>query len=357
MKCRQVSEMLHEGGPPAGGLRVRAHLVVCRRCRAEARSLRVVREAVEEFGRYEPSADLLPAILAVPNESAPLQIPVKEERGMRRIVFASIAIVAVLIGGAIVIPGRWKKPDARSILIGVAHAMEEAKSLHILFRGTESGVKTPTGLRMSPFPLDLWFTSRAIYGRAVAADGTLVFSSAADADRREMWVYSPDDKIRLVADLTPIAERAAEVISVASKLFRSDQIMKTVGKAYPDAKMSVATETRDGRKVAVITVAGTLKTSPRRVLGRHVFVVDAETNRLLDMRQYARTDSTREELIARIDRVDYDVPVPSEARALEVPEGTKTVPATANVFETKNTMGLVMRSGKHVLRYEVPREK
>jgi hypothetical protein len=338
-----------------GSLALRAHVAVCRRCRGEARSLRALRQVVREAGRFEPPADLLPAILAVPNEGAPIQIGTKESKNMRQIVYATLAMLVIAIGAAVVIPGRGGKPDAESILLGVAHAMEEAKSLHIVFRGTESGVNTPTGLRMAPFPVDLWFTSRATYGRAVRPDGTVVFSSAADADTREMWVYIGDDKIRLVADLTPIAERAAEVISVASKLFRSDQIMKTVGKAYPDAKMSVVTETRNGRKVAIITVTGTLKTSPRRVTGRHVFVVDADTNRLLSMRQYARTESTKDELVSRIDRVEYDVPVPAEARTLEVPEGTKTVRAVAAIEETKNTMAVAIKSGKHVLRYEVPR--
>jgi len=355
MRCKEVSERLQYGERGIRSLALSAHLALCRRCRAEARSLSALRQVVHEVGRFQPPADLLPAILAVPTESAPAQITTKESTNMRRLVFAGIAILAIAIGATVLIPGRGGKPDAESILMGVAHAMEEAKSLHIVFRGTESGVNTPTGLRMAPFPVDLWFTSRATYGRAVRPDGTVVFSSAADADTREMWVYSGDDKIRLVADLTPIAERAAEVISVASKLFRSDQIMKTVGKAYPDAKMSVVTETRDGRKVAIITVTGTLKTSPRRVTGRHVFVVDADTNRLLKMRQYARTESTRDELVSRIDRVDYDVPVPAEARTLEVPEGTKTVRAVAAIEERKNTVALAIKSGKYVLRYEVPR--
>ena len=356
MRCREASERLQYGERGIGSLVLRAHVAVCGRCRAEARSLSALRQAVREAGRFEPPTDLLPAILAVPHEAAPAQTTTKENRNVRRIIYATLAMLVVAIGAAVWIPGRGGRPGAESILLGVAHAMEQAKSLHIVFRGTESGVNTPSGLRVMPGVVDFWLSSRAIYGRGVTPNGTVVFSSGADADTREMWVYSGDDKIRLVADLTPIADRAAEIISEASKLFRADQIMKTAGKVYPDAKMSVATETRGGRKVAVVTVTGTLKTSPLRVSGRSVFVVDADSDRLLTMRQYAKTKGTHEQLVQVIERVDYDAALPPESRTVSLPAGTKTVQATAGIEETAKTIALVVKSGKHVLRFEVPRD-
>jgi hypothetical protein len=341
--------MLHEGGGAIKSLAVRAHLVVCRRCRAEACSVRVVREAVEEFGRYEPPADLLPAILAVPKESAPLQVPVKEERGMRRIVFASIAIVAVLIGGAIVIPGRWKKPDPRSILVGVVEAMENAKSIHVVGRGTRPATDTPSGMRMMPGSMDIWLTTRAAYVRGLAPDGTLEVATALSVDDLKWWAYEGGKRTLHVADLAPIAARATKAVSSLHEMwlsaFLARQFKEIVAEKFPDAKQEVAIETRGGRKVAIVTVTFTVKTSPRRVTERCVFEVDAETKHVLTMRQYARAEGAAEELVGALDKVDYDAPLPDVSSALRVPEGTKTVQATATIEESKSLLSLIMKAG------------
>lgn len=355
MTCSQVRENLQDRKSVLRSPAAWAHLVRCSHCRTEARTMRALRNALRDAGCVEAPADLLPAILAMPRRDAPAHVAKREGRKMRRLTYVGAAVLVIAISIGLLVPGQLSKPDAESILMGVAHAMEEAKSLHIVFHGTESGVKTPSGLRMMPGPMDLWLSSRAIYMRALAPDGTVIFAGAADADTREIWAYTRDEKTYLVGDLTPIADRAAGVISEASKLFRSDRIMQTIGKVFPDAKMSVATETREGRRVAVVTVTGTLKTSPRRVAGRNVFEVDAGTNRLLTMRQYAKAEGAQEQLVQTMDRVDYDVPMPAEGRTLEVPEGTKTVRATPTIEETERTLGLALKSGKHVLRYEVPR--
>jgi len=356
MKCKQVSEMLREGDPPAGGLRVRAHLAVCRRCRAEARSLRVVRQAVQEFGRYEPPTDLLPAILAVPNATAPLQVPVKEERGMRRIVFASIAIVAVLIGGAIVIPGRWKKPDAHSILVGVAHAMEQAKSLHIVFRGTETTNDTPTGLRIMSGRQEVWFSSRAMYAQFVGPDGEVTYAGGADLDAGQWWHYTREDRTRWLGDLRPVAATAAEVVSAVPRILVSERMTELFGKKLRDAKETVTVETRDGRKVSIVTLTGTPTNAPRPGLTTRLVVeVDPETNHILTFRQYGKARGGEEQLVQAMDRVEYDAPFPSHA--FSIPEGTKTVKVPVLVEETKDTVSLVMKHEGHTVRFEVPREK
>jgi hypothetical protein len=72
------------------------------------------------------------------------------------------------------------------------------------------------------------------------------------------------------------------------------------------------------------------------------------------MRQFARVAGAPEQLIATVDNVEYDVPLPAGLAAL--PEGTRTVPATARIARSKHTLSLVIRAGgAEVNRIDVPR--
>jgi len=359
MQCSQVHQSLHdnERGLPAvalAGLRfaaVWAHLAGCPRCRAEARSLRVLRRALREAGRFGPPPGLLPSILGVPQDASPVQT--KEKIRMRRIAFASLAMLALALAAAVLVP-RGTRSEADSILVGVAHAMAEATSLHAVFRTTEATSDTPTGLRIMPGRGEYWMDGRGMHFRYLAPDGRLRMAGAVDVAAGKFWFYQRADRTRYVADLAPVSGKAAEVIARWSRMILAGRVVDALGKELRHAQKSVATQTRDGRKVAMVTITFPYPASPRRVRARTVFEVEAETNHLLRMRQFARVAGAPEQLIATVDNVEYDVPLPAGLAAL--PEGTRTVPATARIARSKHTLSLVIRAGgAEVNRIDVPR--
>jgi hypothetical protein len=126
-----------------------------------------------------------------------------------------------------------------------------------------------------------------------------------------------------------------------------------------NVRESVETETRDGRKLSILTFTGTPKKPPQPgVTMRFVFEVDRKTEHLLAMRQYAKAKGTSEELIQAIDRVEYDVPVPARFADFEPPAGTKTVTGKATIEETDDMLTLTMEAdGAKASFGPVPRKK
>ena len=386
MKCSRARQMLQDS---EGGLRsVRRlrsalrwlHTARCGACRAEARSVRLLRRALRDIGRFQPPAELLARILDVPacgtaalgcDRAATLRlrsgraagrgyISTKGDRRMRRIAFAGVALLVVAIGAAVMIPGRGHKADARTILIAAAQAMEEAETVYAAVRGTEDAKDRPSGMKLSAGTMLSWVGPRAMYGHHVTPDGKLTVAIMMNLDSRELSVYDDDKHIRYVADFAPIAPKAPEFMARVLDTLRWAAISGKIKQVFEaaglqDVKESVASELRDGRKVNVVTVEGVLKTQPQRVSDRWVFEVDAATNHMLTARRYVQAEGGAEELILSVDKVQYDVPPPAQLSAFEIPEGTKTVQATAVIEQTEKTMSLVMKAeGRVFMRSEVP---
>jgi len=358
MTCQRASEELYQDRRGIARVALWAHSVVCPRCRAEARFRRALRQVLQEVGRFEPPADLLPAILAVPGEGAVKPPTIKEGRKMKRIVYATIAML-VIVAGAVVIPGRWEKRDARSILTGVAHALENAESVYLVGRGTELAPDSPAGKRMSRGHYELWTSSQAVYMCSFDAEGALAVRFAVNVGTNEFWVYDRAKATLCTADITPIASGVAELIESWAQMMRSAAFNEILEATMANATESVETETRDGREVSILIFTGTPKKPPQPGLTmRFVFEVDPETNHLLTMRQYAKAEGRSEELIQAIDRVEHDVPLPAEFAAFKPPAGTKTVTATAAIEETEDTLNLSMKAdGVDVSFGQVPRKK
>jgi len=264
--------------------------------------------------------------------------------------FAGVALLVVIIGSAIVIPGRWHKPDADSILMSAAHAMAEAESVHVSFRADEYTGDTPSGYRMMPGRGEAWLSERASYWRQLAPDGSLEIAAAVNVDANEFWYYGGDGRPRYVADLAPLGSRAVEIVAKQPEMFCSDQIIQVlgVGPAHENAEKTVEIEERDGREVAVVTVTYTLREKSPHVTGRFVLEMDAKTKRLLSMHQYAQADGAPEELISAVDKIEYNVAAPHELVAFEgLPAGTTTEEATATIRERGDllVLELVVKAG------------
>jgi len=311
----------------------------------------------------------LHAMAAFVAESAlesPVRTRKREGLKMRHIAFAGIALLAIAIAGGVLIPRAGHKPDARSILIAAVQAAEEAKSVYFVGRGTGSSKATPSRMLMMPGRAEVWVGMRGneagTYMRYVTPDGRLRMAAASSINPNtgEWWFYDYGKQTRYVADVTPIADKAGQVVAESAEMLRSKMltggIAAMLAERVPDLKKSVTYETRDGRKVAVVTITFTARTSPTRVTERMVTDVDAETKHLLSMRQYAQAEGAEEELVGAIDRVEYDVPVPADLAAVVAPEGTKTVRGTASIEETEKVLSLVMKAdGVEIVRTDVPR--
>lgn len=119
-------------------------------------------------------------------------------------------------------------------------------------------------------------------------------------------------------------------------------------RAYLDhsqARKSLTMDTRGREKVAVLTVTG-LRAGARRVVDRMVLEVDPQTKRLLAMRSYEKTPGGRERLVATVDKVEYDVPIPARLAAKPTPK--KTIPAEVTIRRT-DPLDLVMKAGDTVI--------
>jgi len=257
--------------------------------------------------------------------------------------------VAIAVGAAVVLAGLglipFRAEDAKGLLGRAMAAMEEASSVHFAGYGTAPDESSPTGMKMMPERFEFWVSDRAITMRTVAPDGTLVATSGLNLDTNEQWSYGADGGIRYTADLTPVAGPAAVFVSSVSHALLSGSIGQALSSNLSDVRESVSTEVRDGRRVLVVTYAGTLKASRRRVTERFVLTIEEATERLIEMRQYAQAEGNPEELIGHSEVIEYDVPVPADL----APAGVAAVTATLEAEETEKVVRLIMKVGDKVI--------
>lgn len=273
---------------------------------------------------------------------------------MRRLAYVVAVMVVIGALAAVVLPGRGKKQDARGLLLSAVHAMELADSVHLSGFGNAPNQSSPVGIRMQPDRFDIWVSGRAFAVRQTDPSGKLLGASGLSLDTGELWDYGSDSGVRHVADITPVADKAAEMINGAMRVLVTDNLRAVIESGLADVTESVSTETRGGRQVKVATYRGTFATSPRRITYRYVFELDPDTNRIISMHQYAQAEGSPEELVAYLDQVEYGVPVSTSL----APAGAKTVPAELVVEDTARALSLIMKvDGKEVSRTEAPRPK
>jgi len=250
---------------------------------------------------------------------------------------------AVAVAAILVIPGGEKNGEARSLLTGVAHALEQAQSLHLVFRGTQGDPEAPGVMRLMPGQGEIWIGDRAVHMHYLGAEGELLHASVLDCQAGFWWVYARDKSALYQADLEPLGGKACEIIDRLAEMIRASHLTEAMRAHFPDAQQSVEIVRRDGGAVALVTVSYTTDAGGVPVHVREVFEVDPETNHLFSSRKFARTGDGAEELVGAVDKVEYNVALPAAAGTSGIPEGTATVQATAGIEETSTTSALVMK--------------
>ena len=386
MRCDEAKDLLYSEPGVLRRALLRLHLLRCPACRAEAECVKMLGNALTALPRFTPPAGLLEKLMSRLLEFQSSVIARKENRKMRRIMYASVALLIIAVGIGLLIPARLSKPNAKSILLAVAHAMENADSVYVVYEsGPLVAGKPRQELQRPRDRHELWLSDRAVYQGYVASDGTALRVSAVNADTLEWRVYqgdishesdrTPDGHIvehwRLinptlyVADLTPIAAQASRFVSKEAHAFFSGEWSRVLGSEHiMEPKQSVAIETRQGRKVAIVTVTGghrVVLTKPGRedkqAIGtaRNVFEVDLETNHLLSMRTYLQAEGFPERLTGATHKIEYDAPVPTYLA--EMPDSAKRVKATATIETSERIQTLIMQAdGKGVDQMSSARE-
>jgi hypothetical protein len=78
----------------------------------------------------------------------------KETVPMRRLAYAMVFVL--VIGLAAGVFTRTRTPSGKSLLIGVAQAMEAARSIHVIAHGNRADSTSPSGMRFDPEPDEMW---------------------------------------------------------------------------------------------------------------------------------------------------------------------------------------------------------
>ena len=283
---------------------------------------------------------------------------------MKRLVYVSAIVLALAVAAAVIAP-RGNAPDADSILAAAAHAMESAESIHLVGRPTPPLDDIPV-IRFTITPpgtggFDIWVSEDCRYSLTYGSDGWVTKGYAADAGAGKWWFYSAKANALYTADLSPLNPEAADILAKASDLTRTglvgDEFTSALGETLQDVQRSVVVQTRAGREVAVVTTTYTICEEPQRVTGRLVVEVDRGTSRVLAIRQYIRAGERPEKLLADIDQIEYNVPVPVSEIEDAIPPGARVIEATGAIEEIGPWLSLRILDGDEVIvETDVPRD-
>ncbi len=269
---------------------------------------------------------------------------------MRRLAYAMVFVL--VIGLAAGVFTRTRTPSGKSLLIGVAQAMEAARSIHVIAHGNRADSTSPSGMRFDPEPDEMWESvdDHGVVRRDL--QGGVLSTSGISLDGEVMWMYDSRSGLWYIADLTPVFSVAAEVVQLRARQgLRGEAPRVPYGLA--DVHESVHMETREGREIAVITYTGINNGGERPLAERHVFEVDMATNHLLNSRRYVQAPGSEEQLLESVDHVDYNVPVPTDAPEKE---HATVVRATVRAEENAEDLSLVLYvDGKEILRSDAPK--
>jgi hypothetical protein len=329
---KELGELLESGDP-------------VRPLRAGARS-RALR-AMQRSAAQGPTSSLLDRILG------------KGEKKMRR--FAYVVAFLVLMGAAAGVFTRSAPPDPRSILVRAAEAMEDATSVRIVGHGCVGDPSSPSGMRMMSESYDMswrYNTSERGVEWCMRNSGRKGLAYKIDLDKKEWRFYDRAAGICYRADITEVMSQAEVQVRAMRESAKKRLPAQPVKELdwLSDRQESVETETRDGRKIAIVTVTGMNSLTPEPLAERHVFEVDMATNHLLRSKRYVRAEGSEEQLLETVDLVDYDVPVPGP------PEDAKIVTATARVQDLDvpnlgkyRSLQMVAPDGEIIVQSDQPR--
>jgi hypothetical protein len=203
MDCKQARIQLYQG---ERSLALWAHLVLCGKCRAEARALRHLERAISAAPRPEPPAALLANILAIAQEEqapAPAQDKLKPapwKRSNRLVFWLVWAIIAALLAlclAAVYItrPKPSGKKTAPPVSLRLAPVPETVSSVY---------VNAPT----DRYLFEVWCTPSAHYERYTDHAGVLLASIIIEPENNRWWIYNHGSNTQVVMDLSPVRDYA-----------------------------------------------------------------------------------------------------------------------------------------------------
>jgi len=223
----------------------------------------------------------------------------------RRLAYALAFLLVIGLATAGVF-SHSRMPDAKSILISVAQAMEEAKTIHVVGQPNGGG-EHPWGTLL-PMKYERWLSPTASRHDIYSEAGLLVNSTVTDAARGEMRTCSGPDPWfpKGVVTVYPVGKEAAKKILAVERQMFLDGMLRTQMMAGKGTKaVLLREETRKGQRVRVMEV------SLGESVGTIEFDVAGDTGYLLGMRQYG-PESAGKPLTANMHTVEYNVPIPPE---------------------------------------------
>lgn len=290
-----------------------------------------------------------------PAESLLDRILGKGGKRMRRSAYV-VAFLVVMVVAVAGVFSRSQRVDAMALLMSAAQALEQAPSVRTVGYGCTPDPSSPSGHRMLSEPIETISRHRASERRAESCFWHVWhgkgkgFARRMDLDKREWWYCSFDTHICYRADISEVMPEAEIQLRYIREWAKKRLPLQPVNDLdfLSDRQESVETETRDGRKVAVITATGTFVRDPTPHAERHVFEVDMATNRLLTRKRFAKAEGSEEQLLESIS-VEYDVPVPGPPKDAEVVEATARVEDLGEYFKLHMIApdGTSIAHGKH----------
>ncbi len=241
---------------------------------------------------------------------------------IRSPICAGLVVLAIAVAAIGAMPG-FGNENARSILIEATKAMENVKTVRVVYRPCRASTKGEP--EISPIRSECWSDDHCFYAVTLKQDGSR-FGSGVGFDARALraWCYSPRKKTLFLAKLDSDTSR---VVKIVARTFGANMsgMLYWMNTTTPSSEYSIARKTQDGREVLLITLFGNPMPG---VDERTVFEVDPKTKRVFRIRCYTSYKSRKNALIAAKDRIEYDAPIPTELRAPKVPAGVRTEPAT-----------------------------
>ncbi len=279
----------------------------------------------------------------------------KGGKKMRRSAYAAafLVVMVVVVAGVF---SRSQRVDAMALLTSATQAMEQAPSVRVVGYGCTPDPSSPTGHRMLSEPIEWLERTRASERRAESCYWHVSHGKGRgsarriDLDKKEWWHCSLDTHICYRADTSEVMPEAEIQLRYIREWAKKRLPLQPVNdlEFLSDKQESVEIETRDGRKIAVITITGTFVRDPAPHAERHVFEVDMATNHLLTRKRFAKAEGSEEQLLESIS-VEYDVPVPGPPKDAEVVDATARVEDLGEYFKLHMIApdGTSIAHGKH----------
>jgi hypothetical protein len=221
MDCKPARQQLYRSEK---SLALWLHFAFCGKCRAEARALRLLEQALAAAPRPEPPAALLANLLAIAQkEPAPMSnrpVPAPWQ-GRNRLAFWLVwAIIAALLALSFAVayvvtkPKPVSKPEAPPApTVDVAPVPDKITSAYI---------KAPT----NQIVYERWSTPSAYYERYTDYLGNLQSAFIWEPERNRWWCYERHSNTQYVTDLTPVMADAMDIFAKSLIIAQDLEMLK-----------------------------------------------------------------------------------------------------------------------------------